>query len=63
MEEEESPESAANKIRMMASIGDTIAKGANEFLMAEYVVMGVFMVVMAVVIFVAVDIVGNDGSV
>jgi Na+/H+-translocating membrane pyrophosphatase len=47
----------------MASIGDIIAKGANEFLMAEYLVMGIFMVLMAIVIFVAVDIVGNGGDV
>jgi Na+/H+-translocating membrane pyrophosphatase len=47
----------------MASIGDTISKGANDFLMAEYFVMGGFMTLMAIIIFIAVDIVGNGGEV
>jgi inorganic pyrophosphatase len=48
---------------MMVSIGDIISNGANDFLFTEYKVLAVFLVGFSFVLFIAVDVVGNDNNV
>lgn len=59
-DEEESLLLTKEKLDLLIDIGDKIAKGANSFLMKEYQIMSIFIVIFGAIILLVVDLWGQD---